>query len=72
MVHDINLLINWFDTNWDKKRARVNDVRDFLGISVRSWQKFLDSKMLKDYMKKNRITKTTIKGLGKSLYFKKY
>lgn len=65
-------MINWFDADWDKKRARVNDIRDFLAIGVRSWQKVLDSKMLKDYMKKNRITKTTIKGLGKSLYFKKY
>ena len=72
LVHDINLLINWFDADWDKERASVNDVRDFLDIGVRSWQKVLDSKMLKDYMKKNRITKTTIKGLGKSLYFKKY
>ncbi|MGM9544333.1 MAG: hypothetical protein ACI3T9_05060 [Romboutsia timonensis] len=72
MIRDVNSLIYWFDNEWDKKRVSINDVRDELDIGVKSWQKVMDSSMLNNYMKTNRITKTKIKGLGNTLYFKKY
>lgn len=72
LTKDINSLIDWFDNEWNKKRVSINDVRDELDIGVKSWQKVMDSSILNNYMKTNRITKTKIKGLGNTLYFKKY
>ena len=54
---------------WDKERVSVTDVQDELGIHWRTWNKMFESWKLISYMKTNKITQNTIKGLGKTKYF---
>ena len=68
---NINTLIDWFENEWDKGRVSEKDVRDELDLGRKSWEKMFKSHKLISYMKTQRITKCTIKGLGKTLYFMK-
>ena len=69
---NIDKLINWFENEWDKKRIRCKDVQDELGMSRKAWEKMFKCWKLISYMKTNKITQNTIKGLGKTLYFFKF
>lgn len=68
---NINSLIDWFENEWDKGRVSEKDVRDELDLGRKSWKAMFKSHKLISYMKTQRITKCTIKGLGKTLYFMK-
>lgn len=66
---NVDELIEWFENEWDKKRVSCKDVQDELNIHWKTWKKMLESWKLISYMKTNKITQNTIKGLGKTLYF---
>jgi hypothetical protein len=66
------VIINWLNNEWDKERIPANEVRDNLDFGRKTWDKLINSKSIIDFLKANRITMKTIKGMGKTLYFKTY
>lgn len=71
-LNNEELLISWLTETWDKERIPCNEVRDILDIGKKSWDKIIKSENVLLYLKNNRISINSIKGMGKTLYFKKY
>ncbi|MCB2300633.1 DEAD/DEAH box helicase family protein [Clostridium tagluense] len=66
------LIINWLSNRWDKERMPCNEVRDILDFGRKTWNNLIKSKSITDFLNDNRITMKSIKGMGKTLYFKTY
>jgi len=64
-------LINWLESEWDKKRITCQDVMDILDIGLKSFNKLIQTEAIINYFKEQRYTIGTIKG-SKTKYLMKY
>lgn len=60
---------NWLLNDWDKVRIPVNEVRDILDLGRKSYEKIVKDTEFIEWLNKNNIEMTKIKGLGRTVYF---
>lgn len=66
------LIIDFIDNLWDKKRLPCADVRDYLDIGEKSWSKIWNDRDFIELMKKRRVKIGYTKYSNKSKYLIKY
>lgn len=64
--------IDWLKNKWDRERIPCIEVRDTLDFGRKTWENIIASEKFNDFLKENSITIKSIKGMGKTLYFKTY
>ena len=66
------LIIDFIDNLWDKKRLPCTDVRDYLDIGEKSWSKIWNDKEFIKLMKKKRVKIGLTKYSKKTKFLMKY